>query len=127
MKKFLRHCRLSENLIAHGNYKTPRRNLLYFFSALLFLFSFSFANAQSNFFSLNSSSNFSAGNFKQQQNNFNSYSNYFNSKDYYSPKYFATITSTTTGGDWDNSATWVGGTVPASGDDVIIDGPVTVN
>src|SRR5436190_10205243 len=127
MKKFLRHFRLSENLIAHGNLKTPRRNLLYFFSATVFLFAFSFANAQSNFLSASNSSTFTAANFKQQQNNFNSHSNYFDDKDYYSPKYFATITSTTTGGDWDNSATWVGGTVPASGDDVIIDGPVTVN
>ena len=30
------------------------------------------------------------------------------------------ITSTVTGGQWYNSTTWVGGTIPGAGDDVII-------
>jgi hypothetical protein len=38
----------------------------------------------------------------------------------------STITSTTTGGNWNVGSTWVGGVVP-NGDHVIINGPVTVN
>ncbi|MCX6159103.1 MAG: hypothetical protein NTY74_14075 [Ignavibacteriae bacterium] len=37
-----------------------------------------------------------------------------------------TITSTTTGGNWDNPLTWVGNVVPGANDDVIIDGLVNV-
>ena len=37
---------------------------------------------------------------------------------------FSQITSTESGGDWDNPATWIGGTVPTPTDDVIINGPV---
>ncbi len=39
----------------------------------------------------------------------------------------ATITSSTTGGDWGSASTWLGGSVPGSGDDVIIDGTVTLD
>src|SRR6185436_17459917 len=39
MKNFLRHSRLSENLIAHGNLKTPGRKFLYFFSSIIFFVS----------------------------------------------------------------------------------------
>ena len=40
--------------------------------------------------------------------------------------YCATITSTTSGGDWEQGATWVGEVVPNSSDDVIIAGTVSV-
>ncbi len=38
----------------------------------------------------------------------------------------ATIVSTTTGGPWDDGATWVGGVVPGADDDVVLAGPVQV-
>jgi hypothetical protein len=38
----------------------------------------------------------------------------------------ATITSTTTGGDWSSTSTWVGNKVPKSSDDVVINGGVTI-
>ena len=43
-----------------------------------------------------------------------------------SPAFADVITSTTTGGPWHVSGTWVGGIVPDGNDDVIIQGPVLV-
>ena len=102
MKNFLRHFRLSENLLAHGNYKTPRRSPLYVFSSLVFLFAFYFLDAQRNFLSANNSSNSIAANFGQQKNGFHSYTKYFEENGGYAPNHFATITSTVTGGNWDD-------------------------
>src|SRR6185295_3029030 len=113
MKNFLRHSRLSENLIAHGNLKTPGRNFLYIFS-IVFLFAVSFANAQKNFLFGNNSSNFTAG-----KNRFQAYTKYFQDKDY-SSNHFLTYTSTLNG-SWNNAATWGGAGIPGPGDDVIID------
>lgn len=39
----------------------------------------------------------------------------------------ADITSTTTGGNWNATTTWTGGKIPVNGDQVFIEGPVTVN
>ena len=68
MKNFLRHSRLSENLTAHGNFKTPRRKVIYIFYAIVFLFAFHFVKAQRDFLSVNNSSSFIAGNFEHQKN-----------------------------------------------------------
>ena len=38
----------------------------------------------------------------------------------------AQITSTTSGGDWNNTSTWIGGTVPGASDNVFIQGKVNV-
>ena len=40
---------------------------------------------------------------------------------------FAQIVSTTTGGNWNNPSTWLGGVVPTANDDVVIDGTVYHN
>ncbi len=39
----------------------------------------------------------------------------------------AQVISTTAGGNWNAGATWIGGIVPAVGQDVVIDGPVSLN
>lgn len=39
----------------------------------------------------------------------------------------ATRNSTSAGGNWNSSSTWNGGTIPAAGDDVNINGPVVIN
>ena len=40
---------------------------------------------------------------------------------------FAQITSTTTGGNWNDASTWLGAVVPTANDDVVIDGIVSHN
>lgn len=35
-----------------------------------------------------------------------------------------TITSTTAGGKWENTSTWIGGVIPSSGSNVVVNGPV---
>ncbi len=37
-----------------------------------------------------------------------------------------TITSTSTGGNWENAATWIGGIVPTENNDVVINGTVSI-
>ena len=39
----------------------------------------------------------------------------------------ATITSTTTGGNWNSTSTWVGGKLPKQNDDVVVAGTVLAN
>lgn len=39
----------------------------------------------------------------------------------------ATITSTTTGGNWNSASTWVGGKIPKQNDDVVVAGTVLAN
>ncbi len=41
--------------------------------------------------------------------------------------YAATITSTTTGGNWNTGSTWIGGSVPNTGDNVVIQGNVILD
>lgn len=43
------------------------------------------------------------------------------------PLLFAQITSTTVGGNWNETSTWIGGVVPTDTDDVVVDGNVIVN
>jgi hypothetical protein len=112
MKNFLRHFRLSENLIAHGNFKTPGSKFLYSFS-IIFLLVFSVANAQRNFLSVNNTSNFTA------EKKFRPYTKYFEQKDYASD-HFATFTSSQNG-SWNDINTWGGAGIPGAGDDVVID------
>ncbi|MBN1301459.1 MAG: hypothetical protein JW995_09620, partial [Melioribacteraceae bacterium] len=38
-----------------------------------------------------------------------------------------TITSVSTGGNWDNGNTWIGGVVPSGNNDVVINGTVIIN
>ena len=40
---------------------------------------------------------------------------------------FGQITSTTSGGNWNDASTWIGGVVPTANDDVVIDGTVYHN
>src|SRR5215510_8627069 len=105
MKNFLRHSRLSENLIAHGNYKTPRRKVVCIFTAIVFLLAFHFLSAQSSFLPVNNS-----GNFKAEKNKFRSYIKYFEGKDYTSD-HFATYTSSQNG-SWNDINTWGAAGIP---------------
>src|SRR4029078_3920456 len=112
MKNFLRHSRLSENVNAHGNLKTPGLAFIYILS-VVFLFASSIANAQRNFLFANNSSSSLTG-----QSKFQAYTKYFDGKDYTSD-HFAPVTSVASG-NWSNGATWSTGTVPGAGDDVTI-------
>src|SRR5437773_12206607 len=127
MRNFIRQFRLNENNFIHG--KFPGGKSFWFFTSIIFLFLFSFSNAQKNSLSnfsssLNNSSNLFAGNFNHQKNNFYSHRNYFGEWNISPSKGFATITSVASG-DWSNPTTW-GGSLPGPTDDVIIDAATTV-
>jgi large repetitive protein len=130
MKRFLQNIKLLKNFSTLGNFITfPRRIFLCFFSTIIFFFLFSFSNAQiksvsnnSVVQSLNSSSDLVFGKISQR-NPFFSQSEYFNQKNYnsdFASSAFTPTTSTGTGGDWNNAATWVGGIIPGPGEHVTI-------
>jgi hypothetical protein len=123
MKKIL-HClrRLTGNLTAHGNIKIPRSRLLHFIASLFFLFAFSFADAQ-RFFPGLSSSNSITKNSDQHKNIFSSHYS-FDEKNDRASKVFAK--TSVASGPWNSTATWGGGAIPGTSDDVIIDAGTTV-
>ena len=122
MKNFLRHYCLSENLVALGKITIPRRVWQRVIAAIIFLFPFSFTNAQ-NF--LSPSYAFTADNLHQPNKISFSFQDYFGERDDHSVKNFAPITSLTDG-NWSHPSIWAGGQVPGSSDDVIIDAGTTV-
>src|SRR6266508_6984187 len=129
MKRFLHKINLFNFCTLRNSKIFQRRNLLCFFSTIIFSFLFSFSNGQVRYFSndpvvqsLNSSPDLVARTFKET--GFNSQPEYFNGRNE-STLSSTSFTSSRTG-PWNDINTWGGLGIPGPGDDVTIAGGTTV-